>query len=658
MRNLIYLLVCLLCVKNAIAQKEKTSKDSIPFYMMSLEQLMNVNVSVVSELPMNGRESPGIVTVITRDEIIESGAKDLMQILQLIPGFDFGVDAEGVVGIGVRGNWGHEGKVLMLWDGLEMNEELYSTLQFGGHYPVSQIKRIEIIRGPGSAIYGGYAEYAVINVTTINSDLDGLIVDGEYSSFKDATSSKGISVAYGKKWTNSRLSFSTYQSKFIRSDRDYVDNYGNSYSMLNQSAMNSEQYRIDYTYGKFSLIAFCDNYKQLQRDGYDQVYSEAYRSRFVNSAINAKWERAIGKWKITPGVKIKLEHPWYFNGEVTGDDFEPYDVTSNKNLAYLNYSVDPNEKINLIGGFHYYNVIARDHLEGSTFTDGSETFNNYNYGGHIQAMAKTNFVNFTLGGRYVYNKYYGSSFVPRIGVTKIWEKFHVKALYSVGYRAPSVENINLNWSIKPEYTTVLELEGGVQLGKNSYLTSNIYSVSTKHPIIFYYDPMLNTDNYINESKTGTRGIELEYKWKAHKWYAMINYAFYTTGGQPKLDEYSPQNGENVNLAFPAHKFNFISSWSLGNKVSVCPSVSIYSKRYSISNTALDPVTTHPAVAYVNVNLSKDNFLTTGLTAQVGVFNLFDEDVWYIQPYNSNHAPLPGAGREIQFRMNYTLSNKR
>lgn len=78
-----------------------------------------------------------------------------MQVLQLIPGFDFGVDVEGIVGIGVRGNWAHEGKVLMLWDGLEMNEDLYSTLQFGGHYPVGQIKRIEIIRGPGSAIYGG-----------------------------------------------------------------------------------------------------------------------------------------------------------------------------------------------------------------------------------------------------------------------------------------------------------------------------------------------------------------------------------------------------------------------------------------------------------------------------------------------------------------------
>ncbi len=658
MRKIYYLLMCLFCFKSAIAENEKAVEDSVPFYFMSLEQLMNVNVSVVSDLPMNGRESPGIVTVVTAEEILESGAKDLMQVLQLIPGFDFGVDVEGVVGIGVRGNWGHEGKVLMLWDGLEMNEDLYSTLQFGGHYPISQIKRIEIIRGPGSAIYGGNAEYAVINVVTINSDLDGVAVNTQYSSFNDATASQGISVAFGKKWTNSRLSFSTYQSKFIRSDRDYIDNYGNSYSMINQSSMNSEQYRIDYTYGKFSIVAFYDDYKQLQRDGYDMVYSQAYRIHFTNSAINAKVDYNIGKWKITPGVKIKFEHPWYYNFGITGDSFEPYDVTSNKNLGYVNYSIDPSSKINIIGGFQYYNLLAKDRLENSTFTDGRETFRNYNYGGHIQAIAKTKYSNLTLGSRIVNNKYYGTSFVPRLGVTKIWEKFHVKALYSVGFRAPSIENINLNWSIKPEYTSVLEFEAGVKLCKKSYLTMNIYSVNTKHPIIYFYNPILETENYVNEDRTGTSGFELEYKWKEKKWFASINYAFYTTAGHPKLEEYNPQNGEDVNLAFPAHKINFISSWSLGNMVSLCPTLSYYSKRYSVSSSMNNEVKVHPDVVYANINLSKNNFLVKGLTAQVGVFNLFDEDVWFIQPYNSDHAPLPGAGREFQIKLNYTFSNRK
>lgn len=206
--------------------------------------------------------------------------------------------------------------------------------------------------------------------------------------------------------------------------------------------------------------------------------------------------------------------------------------------------------------------------------------------------------------------------------------------------------------------TGFEIEGGVKLGENSYLTANIYNVTTKHPIIFYYDPMSNTDNYLNESRTGTRGVELDYKWKASKWFATINYAFYTTAGQHTLLETSPQNGENVNLAFPAHKLNFIGSWSLGGRLSVSPSVSVCSKRYSIANDQPSVVTTHPAAAYANINFSQDNFFTKGLTAQVGMFNILNEDVWYIQPYNSNHAPLPGGSREIQIRLNYNLPNKK
>ncbi len=655
MRKIKILLTCLFCANIALAGGNESVSDSIPFYKMSLEQLMNVSVSVVSEQQEIGRESSGIVTVVTREEILKSGAKDLMQVLQLIPGFDFGVDVEGVVGIGVRGNWAHEGKVLMLWDGLEMNEDLYSTLQFGGHYPIGQIKRIEIIRGPGSAIYGGYAEYAVINVITLNNELDGIAVDAQYSSYSSAPASRGVSFAYGKKWANSHLAVSSYQSKFIRSDREYVDNYGNAYSLKNLSALNSEQYRIDYSYRKFSIIAFYDDYKILQRDGYDEVYSQAYRIRYVNSAINAKVEYNIGKLKLTPGIKIKMEHPWYYNSETPGDEFEAYDVTSNKNQVYLNYLIDPSKKLNVVGGIQYTTLIAKNRLENSTFTDGTRKFESYDYGGHIQALAKTKVVNFTLGSRITYNKYYGTSFVPRMGITKTWNKFHVKTLYAIGYRAPSVENINLNWSIKPEYTYVMEVEGGVRLGKNSYLTTNVYDITTTDPIIYYYDPTIEIESYKNAGHAGTRGVELDYKWKANKWFAMVNYSFYTTAGHKVVDAYNPMNGEKVNLAFPAHKINIISSWSFGSALTVSPSITFYSKRYSISSSKNNLVTTHPEAIYGNINASIDNFFMEGLTAQLGVFNVLDEDVLYIQPYNGNHAPLPGSGREIQIRLNYFLT---
>src|SRR6187402_166587 len=96
-------------------------QDSISFFNLSIEELLNVEISVAAKKLLTLRESPGIVTLITEDEIRNSGAHDLMELLRTVPGFYFGVDVESVVGIGVRGNWGHEGKVLLMFDGQEMN---------------------------------------------------------------------------------------------------------------------------------------------------------------------------------------------------------------------------------------------------------------------------------------------------------------------------------------------------------------------------------------------------------------------------------------------------------------------------------------------------------------------------------------------------------
>ena len=56
---------------------------------MSIEELLNINVSVASYKTSGIREQPGIITVITREEIKKSGARDLIDIINLVPGFGF-----------------------------------------------------------------------------------------------------------------------------------------------------------------------------------------------------------------------------------------------------------------------------------------------------------------------------------------------------------------------------------------------------------------------------------------------------------------------------------------------------------------------------------------------------------------------------------------
>ena len=131
-----------------------------------LEQL----VTTPSKVKFTQQESPGIVTVITDKDIQLQGANDLISVLKLVPGFSFHVDVSGVVGVGMRGIWGHEGKVLFMIDGQEMNELLFGNLALSGHYDVTQIKRIEVVRGPGSSVYGGFAELGVVNIITKSAE--------------------------------------------------------------------------------------------------------------------------------------------------------------------------------------------------------------------------------------------------------------------------------------------------------------------------------------------------------------------------------------------------------------------------------------------------------------------------------------------------------
>jgi outer membrane receptor for ferrienterochelin and colicin len=86
-----------------------------------LQKQLNQSTKVASGFSLSSRETPGILTVITAEEIQNTGARDLTDVLRMIPGFDIAQDLQFVQGISLRGNWANEGKVLVLLDGQPMN---------------------------------------------------------------------------------------------------------------------------------------------------------------------------------------------------------------------------------------------------------------------------------------------------------------------------------------------------------------------------------------------------------------------------------------------------------------------------------------------------------------------------------------------------------
>ena len=130
-------------------------------------------------------EAPGVISVITREEIDNSGARNLDDLLIFVPGITPSQDEENGRGYGVRGLWSMEGKMLILLDGVRMNEALYGNTIFARQFSTDNIERIEIIRGPASAVYGEFGELAVLNIISCGPNEKGGAVSATYGQGRD-----------------------------------------------------------------------------------------------------------------------------------------------------------------------------------------------------------------------------------------------------------------------------------------------------------------------------------------------------------------------------------------------------------------------------------------------------------------------------------------
>lgn len=658
-----------LCAQDSL----NTKPDSIDYYEMSIEQLLYIKAhGVPSELeklinqiiesaskkPLPTRESPGIVSIITEEEIQNSGARDIMDVLRLVPGIDFGADVEGVVGLSMRGSWAHEGKVLLLVDGQEQNEILFSTVQFGNHFPVDQISKIEIIRGPGSAIYGGFAEYGVINIITKKGDkLNGINASVNYGTAGGTTARNNYYLSGGFKKKNVTYSIAGMYGKGIRSERDYSDYFGNTTSLAVNSALDPVYLNTGLKVRNFEFRAIVDLYSTKVHDGYDVIDSLPYIEKFNSFFAELKYKFSAGnKWAIVPKFNYKLQQPWNTSEDASSGG---YNKVVQRITGGIHAQYDYTHKINFSFGAESYLDKATDLLDSSYFSNGKSTVSYLNIASYGQVLIKSYLVNLTAGARYDKHNVYGDAFVPRIGLTKKINRIHFKFLYSNSFRAPSIENINLapDEGIKPEYTTVLEFESGYQLTRRSLLSFNIFDITTKNPIVYYYDDSLGTDNYINKDRSGTRGAEVEYRFKAGWGNVLLNYSYYTTAGKSQIDDYSVEGNNKLSLGFPAHKANAVLTVKLPASLVFNTSVKYRSKSYAAELYDSTGVLNYNEVAagvYINTYLYCKHLFVKGLSVGVGVYDILNTGIYYVQPYAGGHAPLPGIGREFYFKVKYSF----
>jgi len=145
-------------------------------------------VRVASYYAQDERQAPGLVTVVTRREVLGLGARTVADVLRTLPGVDLVLSNDGRLRPAFRG-LDQRADVLLLLDGQRVNDPLTGAAV--DELPASVLERIEVIRGPGSALYGSNAFLGVVSLTT--RDAGPLQTAVRYGSFATV----GLSASVG-----------------------------------------------------------------------------------------------------------------------------------------------------------------------------------------------------------------------------------------------------------------------------------------------------------------------------------------------------------------------------------------------------------------------------------------------------------------------------
>ena len=181
LKNKIYRVgLALICTTAAQAQDQIED-----LFSLSPAELAEIPVSIATGTAKPVFRSASVTTVITAQQITRMGATQLHEVLETVPGLhatlqpvtnDYVYTLRGIPN-------GTGAQILMLMDGVRINVPYKGSIMSGMEIPVEAIQRIEVIRGPGSALYGADAFAGVINIITKKAgDIDGVVIGGRVGS--------------------------------------------------------------------------------------------------------------------------------------------------------------------------------------------------------------------------------------------------------------------------------------------------------------------------------------------------------------------------------------------------------------------------------------------------------------------------------------------
>jgi iron complex outermembrane recepter protein len=266
---------------NASAQTQEPRPSPGALKKLSVEQLMNIEITSVSKRPEKLSETASGIQVITREDIRRSGATRLPEALRLASNLEVAQVDSRQWAISARGfSSTTANKLLVLIDGRTIYTPLYSGVFWDVQDTLLEdIERIEVISGPGAALWGANAVNGVINIITrAAKDSHGIFLEGGGGS-----ELRGFgAIRYGGALA-SNLHFRAYGKYF---DRDSTV-LPNGLDGTNDWHMGQGGFRLDWDVSKADLVT-------LQGDLYDGRIAQPAGNDIAVSGGNV-----IGRWSHT-----------------------------------------------------------------------------------------------------------------------------------------------------------------------------------------------------------------------------------------------------------------------------------------------------------------------------------------------------------------------
>ncbi len=650
-----------------IQEVEKASSKTVPKRELLLMMEIPIVIAAAKhEQPVS--DAPSFVTVITADDIQKYGYNTLADALRGVAGM-FVINDRNYENLGVRGflrTGDYTTRVLVLVNGHTTNDNVYAAGFIGTDFGIDMdiVEKIEIVRGPGSALYGANAIFAVINVITkTGGNVNGLRASLEGGSYRKG---KG-NFSYGDKFDNGLEvlvsgSFMDTKGETLYFDEfkdepneGYVDNdYDKSYSLFS-----------NISFADFSLFANINSReKGIPTAPYETIFADdRTRTTDGRNYVELKYARQIDRTKnfmgrgYYDGYNYEGTWPW-FDEE---SEYHIFKDTSDSRWcgSELQFTWEQYQRNRVMVGGEFQRhfkveIPAWDEDEdGNVITEYPTISRSYNFWSlYLQDEFKvTEYLAFTLGVHHDQYPTFGGATNPRVAlVYKPFKKSVVKLLYGEGFKAPNTyelyytdEDVQIgNEDLKPERVRTYEAGLEQNIDTNLLGRISIYHTDVKDLITqmdMELDPVEELLQYQNIGDAEINGLELEFKGvlkNGRKGY--LNFAYQEAKDKETGEELIniPKLTGNLGVSIPILRDKIYASLEghyVGKRLTKKEGVAV--DPYFIANLTL---------------LSKNLFRNLEISASI--YNLFDEE--YEDPAGEEHlqVKIPQNGRNFLIKSSY------